>query len=146
MPILDVATSLYYVRDRADYLSLAVAFRAGYEPQPPWVEQEPGELDRLLIARGLDLLNTALIDPDLDVDDWPAFIRRRECWRASPSARSGLSSSPTPHTKARSGQVTGSGRFSGRRAGSRRVNIREARAMRAATSSPVFSACSWASS
>jgi Ser/Thr protein kinase RdoA (MazF antagonist) len=78
VPILDVATSLYYVRDRPDYLSLAVAFRSGYETQRPWVEQEPGELDRLLVARGLDLLNTALIDPHLDIDDWPAFIRRRE--------------------------------------------------------------------
>jgi Ser/Thr protein kinase RdoA (MazF antagonist) len=77
VPILDVATSLYYIRDRADYLSLAVAFRAGYEQQQPWVEQEPGELDRLLIARGLDLLNTTILGPDLDVDDWEAFIRRR---------------------------------------------------------------------
>jgi Ser/Thr protein kinase RdoA (MazF antagonist) len=77
VPILDVATSLYYVRDRPDYLSLAVAFRAGYERHQPWVEREPGELDRLLIARGLALLNTALLEPDLGVDDWEAFIRRR---------------------------------------------------------------------
>jgi Ser/Thr protein kinase RdoA (MazF antagonist) len=77
VPILDVATSLYYVRDRADYLSLAVAFRAGYEQHRPWVEREPGELDRLLIARGLDLLNTTILGPDLEVDDWEAFIRRR---------------------------------------------------------------------
>jgi Ser/Thr protein kinase RdoA (MazF antagonist) len=78
VPILDVATSLYYVRERADYLALAAAFREGYEVQRPWVEQEPGELDRLLIARGLDMLNTTLIGPALQVDDWPAFIRRRE--------------------------------------------------------------------
>jgi Ser/Thr protein kinase RdoA (MazF antagonist) len=77
VPILDVATSLYYVRDRADYLSLAVAFRAGYERHRPWVEREPGDLDRLLIARGLDLLNTAIIGPDLGVDDWAAFVSRR---------------------------------------------------------------------
>ncbi len=78
MPILDVATSLYYMRYRADYLSLAVALRAGYERHRPWVEREPGELDRLLIARGLDLLNTAIIGPELEVDDWGAFIQRRE--------------------------------------------------------------------
>jgi Ser/Thr protein kinase RdoA (MazF antagonist) len=77
VPVLDVATSLYYVRDRPDYLSLAVAFRAGYEQHRPWVEREPGELDRLLIARGLDLLNTTILGPDLEVDDWEAFIRRR---------------------------------------------------------------------
>jgi Ser/Thr protein kinase RdoA (MazF antagonist) len=78
VPILDVATSLYYVRDRPDYLPLAVAFRAGYERHRPWVAREPGELDRLLIARGLDLLNTAINEPDLEVDDWKSFIRRRE--------------------------------------------------------------------
>ena len=78
VPILDVATSLFYVRERPDYLSLAIAFRAGYERHQPWVEQEPGELDRLLIARGLDLLNTTLAGPDLEVDDWEAFVRRRE--------------------------------------------------------------------
>jgi Ser/Thr protein kinase RdoA (MazF antagonist) len=78
VPILDVATSLYYVRDRPDYLSLAVAFRVGYERHMPWVEHEPGEVDRLLIARGLDLLNTAILHPGLEVDDWEAFIRRRE--------------------------------------------------------------------
>jgi Ser/Thr protein kinase RdoA (MazF antagonist) len=76
-PILDVATSLYYVRDRPDYLSLAVAFRSGYETRQAWVEQEAGEIDRLLIARGLDLLNTALVGPHIEVDDWPAFIGRR---------------------------------------------------------------------
>jgi Ser/Thr protein kinase RdoA (MazF antagonist) len=78
VPILDVATSLYYVRDRPDYLSLAVAFRTGYERQLPWVEREPGELDRLLIARGLDLLNTTILGPELEVDDWEGFVRRRE--------------------------------------------------------------------
>jgi Ser/Thr protein kinase RdoA (MazF antagonist) len=78
VPILDVATALYYVRERPDYLSLAAAFRSGYETHRPWVEREPGELDRLLVARGLDMLNTAVIGPELQVDDWPAFLRRRE--------------------------------------------------------------------
>lgn len=77
-PILDVATSLYYVRQRPDYPVLAGAFRAGYERQQPWVESEAGDLDRLLIARAVDMLNTAVIGPDLDIDDWEAFIRRRE--------------------------------------------------------------------
>jgi Ser/Thr protein kinase RdoA (MazF antagonist) len=78
VPVLDVATSLYYVRDRPDYLSLAVAFRVGYERHMPWVEDEPGEIDRLLIARGLDLLNTTILGPGQEVDDWEAFVRRRE--------------------------------------------------------------------
>jgi Ser/Thr protein kinase RdoA (MazF antagonist) len=79
MPILDVATSLFYVRDRPDYADLGAAFRAGYERHQPWVESEPGELDRLFMARSLDTLNTVAHEGNLDVvDDWEAFMRRRE--------------------------------------------------------------------
>ena len=76
-PILDVATSLYYVRDREDYLDLALAFKSGDQRQLPWVEQEPGEIDRLMFARALLLLNTVLLE-GLDVGDMEPFIRRRE--------------------------------------------------------------------
>ena len=77
-PILDVATSLYYVRGDTDYLELARAFKAGYERQRPWVEREPGELERLMFARGLDLLNAVLLDESLDLGgDMEAFVKRR---------------------------------------------------------------------
>ena len=80
VPILDVATSLYYVRDREDYLELARAFKSGYERQRPWVEREPGEIDRLMFARSLLLLNAVLLDQSLDVGAIGPFLKRRETY------------------------------------------------------------------
>lgn len=77
-PILDVATSLFYVRDRADYQELAGAFRSGYERHRPWVETRPGEVDQLLIARGIDMLNFIALDPALHFDGMEAYVRLRE--------------------------------------------------------------------
>jgi Ser/Thr protein kinase RdoA (MazF antagonist) len=77
-PILDVATSLFYVRDRADYRELAGAFRSGYERHRPWVETRPGEVDQLLIARGIDMLNFIALDPALHFDGMEAYVRLRE--------------------------------------------------------------------
>jgi len=78
VPILDVATALSYVRDRPDYLDLARAFRSGYERQLPWVETRPGEVDQLIVARGIDMLNYVALDPGLDMGDMEAYVRRRE--------------------------------------------------------------------
>jgi Ser/Thr protein kinase RdoA (MazF antagonist) len=78
VPILDVATVLYYVRHRPDYLELARAFRDGYQRLLPWVETRPGEVDQLLVARGIDMLNFVAIDPSLDMGDWEAYVRLRE--------------------------------------------------------------------
>jgi Ser/Thr protein kinase RdoA (MazF antagonist) len=78
-PILDVATSLYYVRHDDDYVGLARAFKAGYERRRPWVEREPGEMERLMFARAVDLLNAVLLDPSLELGGgMEAFVRRRE--------------------------------------------------------------------
>jgi len=77
-PIMDVATSLYYVRHGDGYHELATAFRSGYERQRAWVEREPGEVDRLMFARAIDLLNAVLLDPSLDIGEMEAFVRRRE--------------------------------------------------------------------
>ena len=38
----------------------------------------PGEVDRLLIARGIDVLNFIALDPALDFDDLEAYVRLRE--------------------------------------------------------------------
>jgi len=78
VPILDVATSLFYVRDRPDYLDLARAFRSGYERQLPWVETRPGEVDQLIIARGIDMLNYVALDPNLHIGDMETYVRLRE--------------------------------------------------------------------
>ena len=78
-PILDVATSLYYVRHDDDYAELARAFKAGYERQRPWVERGPGEMERLMFARAIDLLNAVLLDTSLELGgDMEPFVRRRE--------------------------------------------------------------------
>jgi len=78
VPILDVATALSYVRERSDYLELGRAFRAGYERRLPWVETRPGEVDQLIVARGIDMLNYVALDPGLDMGDMEAYVRRRE--------------------------------------------------------------------
>jgi Ser/Thr protein kinase RdoA (MazF antagonist) len=78
-PILDVATSLYYVRHSDDYPELARAFKAGYERRRTWVEREPGEMERMMFARAIDLLNAVLLDESLEPGgDMAAFVRRRE--------------------------------------------------------------------
>jgi Ser/Thr protein kinase RdoA (MazF antagonist) len=79
-PVLDVATSLYYVHGEPGYAELARAFKSGYERQRPWVEQEPGQIDRLMFARALLLLNSVVLDASLDFGDREAFIRRRETY------------------------------------------------------------------
>lgn len=76
-PILDVATSLYYVHGDDDYLELARAFKSGYERRRPWPEREPGEMERLMFARCLDLLNAVLLDESLDIGDMGSFLGKR---------------------------------------------------------------------
>ncbi len=73
---LDVATSLYYVSRRGDYPALRDAFRAGYESVAPWVEGEPGEIDRLLVARGLVLVDILAADAAFRVKDWRGVVER----------------------------------------------------------------------
>ena len=77
-PILDVATCLFYVRHRPDYPDLARALRSGYERHRPWVETRPGEVDQLLIARGIDMLNFIALDEGLHYEDMETYVRRRE--------------------------------------------------------------------
>ena len=76
-PILDIATSLYYVHGDDDYLDLARGFKAGYERIRAWPEREPGEMERLMFARSLDLLNAVLLDTSLDIGDMERFVRKR---------------------------------------------------------------------
>ena len=67
-PVLDVATTLYYIRWRDDYAQLFEGYRAGYSSVRPWVEAFDGELEGLIPARGLDLLNVCIDSPELDMD------------------------------------------------------------------------------
>lgn len=67
-PLLDVATTLYYVRWQGEYDELLDGFREGYSEVRPWVEAFDGELDSVIAARGVDLLNVCFDDPELDMD------------------------------------------------------------------------------
>jgi len=74
--VQDVSTSLYYVSRRPDYADLRDAFRAGYETVAPWVEGAAGEVDRLLVARGLALVDILAGDAAFRVADWRATMDR----------------------------------------------------------------------
>ena len=77
-PVLDIATSLFYVHGDPDYLELARAFKSGYERRRSWPEREHGEMERLMFASSLDLLNAVLLDESLDLGgDMETIIRRR---------------------------------------------------------------------
>ncbi|MCP4870732.1 MAG: phosphotransferase [Proteobacteria bacterium] len=73
-PLLDAMVSLYYVSSRPEYPALFDAFRDGYSSLRPWFEQELGEVEGLLIARGLDLLNVIAGDDELEMSNWEAFV------------------------------------------------------------------------
>ncbi len=77
-PVEDIAVTLYYLQDRPDYPQLLEAFIQGYQRVCPWPELTAGEINALIAARGIGLLNFALQNqglPDLDV---PGFISRLE--------------------------------------------------------------------
>ena len=59
-PVQDVAITLHYGRERADYRNLRAAFRMGYESVRPWPVEYDGQLERLMAARTVMLLNHAL--------------------------------------------------------------------------------------
>ncbi len=61
--IQDIATTLYYLRIRSNAASLESAFRRGYESRGKWPTCRESDLDALIGARGLMLVNTLLASP-----------------------------------------------------------------------------------
>lgn len=59
-PVQDLAVTLFYGRDRADYGHLRQALRRGYESLLPWPAHDSDELELLMAARSLRLLNYVL--------------------------------------------------------------------------------------
>jgi len=59
-PVQDIAITLHYGRQRPDYRELFNAFRNGYEPIRSWPVHYPGQLEELMAARSIMLLNRAL--------------------------------------------------------------------------------------
>jgi Ser/Thr protein kinase RdoA (MazF antagonist) len=78
-PVQDIAITLYYWQDRADFGELRDAFRRGYTEHGDWPEQAAGQIDTLIAGRALDLANFVLQDPN---PEWqqaaPAFLERVE--------------------------------------------------------------------
>ena len=75
-PLQDVATSLYYVSKRGDFEALRDAFADGYAAVAPWVEAEDGEVEALLFARGMVLLEFLAADLAVRSVDWRNFVER----------------------------------------------------------------------
>lgn len=60
-PLLDIAITLYYGQERADYKDLSGAYEAGYRSVRPWPVQSARQLKLLTAARAAMLLNHALL-------------------------------------------------------------------------------------
>lgn len=58
----DIATTLYYFLDN-DFDAVWRAFQSGYERLCPWPERYTGEIEALICARALMLVNFAIQDP-----------------------------------------------------------------------------------
>jgi Ser/Thr protein kinase RdoA (MazF antagonist) len=66
-PLQDVAVTLYYGRNRDDYLDLRNAFVQGYTSLRCWPVNAPGQLETLMAARSVNFINyVARIDPEPD--------------------------------------------------------------------------------
>ena len=63
-PIQDIATTLYYYRYNANYEELLSAFRRGYESARAWPEDGEGQLEALIAARGIVLVNYVAASQD----------------------------------------------------------------------------------
>ncbi|HEY9075232.1 MAG TPA: phosphotransferase [Anaerolineaceae bacterium] len=62
--IQDIATTLYYFQDEADFNARRIAFRQGYERIREYPDPTAGEVDAFIAARGLGLLNYVLNYPE----------------------------------------------------------------------------------
>ncbi len=78
-PVQDIAITFYYWQDHPQFGELQEAFRRGYAQHASWPEQVRGQIDTFIAARGLDLANFVLRDPN---PEWrqsaPAFLERTE--------------------------------------------------------------------
>ncbi|GAA0905297.1 phosphotransferase enzyme family protein [Virgisporangium aurantiacum] len=71
-PIHDVAITLYYGMERPDYPALREAFESGYRLVRPWPVAPGDDLDLLMAARAIMLLNHTLLT---HADPGPVVVR-----------------------------------------------------------------------
>ena len=63
-PIQDIATTMYYFRWSDSYEVMLAAFRSGYESVSVWPEDHEGQLEALIMGRGLLLANYVAASED----------------------------------------------------------------------------------
>jgi Ser/Thr protein kinase RdoA (MazF antagonist) len=68
-PVQDIAISLFYNRDRAEYADLRAAFEAGYTSLRAWPVESESQLALLMAARTVMFINYVL-RLDLDAADF----------------------------------------------------------------------------
>ena len=74
-PIQDIAISLFYSMNDERFPKLRGAFQRGYSSARPWPEEFDGQLDLLIVHRGIDLFNYLLSAGFPGEDRWfPAFV------------------------------------------------------------------------
>jgi Ser/Thr protein kinase RdoA (MazF antagonist) len=59
-PVQDIATTLYYSADQADFAEMRAAFELGYRRVGTWPERYPGEIEAFMAARALGMMNFVL--------------------------------------------------------------------------------------
>lgn len=78
-PVQDVGTALYYVAQRDNYRDILAAFRSGYTSIAPWVAAYDGQINAMIAARALNLLNMSLLFPLFQQPDEHArYVERTE--------------------------------------------------------------------
>jgi Ser/Thr protein kinase RdoA (MazF antagonist) len=76
-PLHDVAVTFYYIHGEAQYAALREAYQQGYTRHLPWMEQEAGQIECLMMARALMMLNAfAQSDQAREMADLPMFMRQ----------------------------------------------------------------------
>ena len=74
-PIQDIAISQFYSLRNPRFPELRRAFRNGYSASRAWPEAFDGQMDLLMVHRGIDLFNYLLTADFPDREQWfPAFI------------------------------------------------------------------------
>ena len=78
-PIQDIAVALFYVAWDERGPELVEHFRRGYEELEPWPEQHPKQLQRLMLARNLALMNFLMNAPDAETRaQTPDYLNRMD--------------------------------------------------------------------
>lgn len=77
-PVQDIATTLYYYQDEANFSDIRAAFQEGYQKISPWPERYPEEINNFIAARGIGLLNFIFQNNDRERKHLSTFSSRIE--------------------------------------------------------------------